>query len=378
MSFAFNEEQELFRNSVARFVEDNASSEAVRKAADSEAGYDPKIWQQIVELGFAALVIPEEYDGLGLGQVEQSIILGGLGGALLPSPLFATTLAARAIMLAATPDQQKRWLPEIAAGSQIAAVVLDRGDMEQGAKRGSDAPRLVERDGRKLLSGKASPVPFGHVADLLVVAADDAGKTRFVAVPRTRTGMKAERASYLDFSRPVAAVEFQDVAVEEDELFPITGEGVLTRLLAYANASLAAELVESANQSLALTVDYTSQRIQFGRPIGSFQAVKHMLADVAVAAEAAESAVWYAASTADQKPDEFIEAAAVAKLLGSAAARKSAAEMLQLHGGIGFTWEHDAHLRLRHARAAAGLYGRPEAQQDIIFAAMLKELGHAA
>lgn len=375
MSFGFNEGQEMLHNMVTRFVRDVASSAAIRSAGESADGYDPAIWRGIVDLGLAALAVPERLGGAGLGQIEQSIVLGAIGGALLPSPLLGTSLATRAILMAGSSAQQERWLPAIANGSSIATLAL--GWQGAASSSGDIALRVV--DGAATLSGQAVAVPHGHVADLLIVAAHDGqGAACIAAIPRSRAGLSAERAPYIDLSRAVAKVRFENVAVAEDELFPVADDQVLSRLLAHANAGLAAELLESAKQALASTVDYASQRIQFGRPIGSFQALKHILADVAVAVEAAESAVWYAAAAADQRPEEFVEAAAVAKLLASTAATRAAAEMIQVHGGIGFTWEHDAHLRLRHARAASGLFGGPDAQKAIIFAAMSEDVNHAA
>jgi alkylation response protein AidB-like acyl-CoA dehydrogenase len=374
MSFSLGEEQLMLRESAVRFAADTSTSGTVRASAARTEGYDPAVWREMIDLGWTALAIPERFGGLGLGQIEQSIVAAAVGGPLMPSPLLAVTTATRALLLAGSEDQQQRWLPAIAAGGMIATVVLT------GLTDDSDvAVKLQGENGQYELVGEAGFVIAGHVADLLVVAARTPdGGLKFVAIPATRRGVTRERMDYIDLTRAVARIRFDGVIVEADEVLAIGGEATLDSLLAYAKATVAAEQAAMADRALAITVDYTKQRVQFGQPIGMFQAVKHTLADVAVATEAAESAVWYAAATADQRWHEFHEAAAVAKLLACQAASRAAAEMIQFHGGIGFTWEHDAHLYFRRARAATNLFGGLDAQTDIICAAMIEDISNAA
>lgn len=364
----------MLRESAVRFAADAANSAAVRTAGGRAEGHDPALWREMVDLGWTALAIPEQFGGLGLGQIEQSIVAGAVGGMLLPSPLLAVTTATRALLLAGSDEQQQRWLPGIATGEVIATVALTSATHDNAV-----AVTLHDDNGRCRLAGEAGFVLAGHVADLLIVAARTAdGEVRFVAVPGTRSGVSRERMDYIDLTRAVARIRFDDVVVEDGELLATSGDATLASLLAYAKTTVAAEQAAMADRALAMTVDYTKQRVQFGQPIGMFQAIKHVLADVAVATEAAESAVWYASATADQRWHAFHEAAAVAKLLACQAASRAAAEMIQFHGGIGFTWEHDSHLYFRRARAATNLFGGPDAQSDIICAAMIEDLAHAA
>ena len=374
MSFSFGQEQLMLRDSAVRFAADAAASATVRTAAARTEGYDPAVWREMVDLGWTALAIPERFGGLGLGQIEQSIVAAALGGPLMPSPLLAVTTATRALLLAGSEEQQQRWLPAMAGGETIAAIALT--GLTHDSKT---AVQLQGEDGQYVLAGEAGFVVAGHVADFLIVAARTPdGTLKFVAIPASRRGITRERMDYIDLTRGVARIRFDGVVVEADEVLAIGGDATLASLLAYAKATVAAEQAAMADRALAITVDYTKQRVQFGQPIGMFQAIKHALADVAVATEAAESAVWYAAATADQRWHEFHEAAAVAKLLACQAASRAAAEMIQFHGGIGFTWEHDAHLYFRRARAATNLFGGLDAQTDIICAAMIGELSHAA
>ncbi|WP_380872776.1 acyl-CoA dehydrogenase [Sphingomonas sp. DBB INV C78] len=361
MSFTFSDEQVMLQDAAARLVEEAGSSAAVRAAGSSATGYDPTVWKQMAEMGWSAILVPEAQDGLGLGQVELSIVAMACGRALLPSPLLATSAATRAILLAGTAAQQDRWLPTIATGERTATVALTGA---LGRYTPDDVAAQLKRDGDGYrLNGAAGFVLDGHVADLILVAAwlDDA--IRFVAVPRDAAGLTAERLSWIDITRAIAQLSFDDVAIPADDLLP--GDA-FNEVLAFANATLAAEQTGAAAAALDLTVDYAKQRVQFGQPIGQFQAVKHAMADLALQVEAAASAVWYAAAAADQRPEEFAEAAAIARLMASDALSKCAADMIHFHGGIGFTWEHDAHLYFRRARASGSLFGDPDTMAKII------------
>lgn len=361
MSFAFTDEQTMLQEAAARLVEEVGASQAVRAAGESDTGYDPTIWHRMVDMGWSAITVPEAQGGLGLGQVELSIVAAASGRALLPSPLIATSIAARAVQLAGDPAQQDRWLPGIASGETIATVALT-GPAGRHSADDVQATLRADGDGYRL-NGAAGFVLEGHSADLLLVAArlDDA--IRFVAVARDAAGVSATRACWIDITRAVARVDFTDVAIAAGDLLP--GDA-FDAVLSFANATLAAEQTGAAAAALDRTVEYAKQRVQFGQPIGQFQAVKHALADLALMVEAASSAIWYAAATADQRPDEFPVASATAKLMASDALSKCGADMIHYHGGIGFTWEHDAHLYFRRARASAGLFGDADAQSAII------------
>ena len=375
MSFAFTDEQVMLQDAAARLVEEVGGSAVVRAAGSSDIGYDPAVWKQMVDMGWAAIVVPEANGGIGLGQIELSIVAEACGRALLPSPLLATTTATRAIVVAGDAAQQDRWLPSIAAGELTATVALTGPDGGYGA---DDITATLTRDGDGYrLDGAASFVLDGHVADLILVAAKLDGAIRFVAVPRETQGVQAARLPWLDITRAAARLDFDGVAIPADAL--LAGEG-FAATLRYANATLAAEQTGAAAAALDITVDYAKQRVQFGQPIGGFQAVKHALADLALLVEAATSAIWYVAAVADQRPEEFAEASAVAKLMASDALSKCGADMIHYHGGIGFTWEHDAHLYFRRARASASLFGDPDTQTGLIADAigLAEEIVHAA
>ncbi|SNS80257.1 Acyl-CoA dehydrogenase [Sphingomonas laterariae] len=361
MSFIFTDEQTMLLDAATRLVEENGGSAAVRAAGASDRGYDAAVWQQMVEMGWSAIVVPEAQGGLGLGQVELSIVAAAAGRALLPSPLLSTAIAARALVLAGTPAQQDRWLPQIAAGELTATVALTG---VEGCYRPGDVAATLRTDGDGYrLDGSAGFVLDGHDAGLIIVAAKLDGEIRFVAVPRGEAGLSAERLPWLDITRAAARLGFDNVTVPADA---VMAGGRFADVLAFANATLAAEQMGAAAAALDITVDYAKQRVQFGQPIGAFQAVKHALADLALLVEAATSAVWYAAACADQRPEEFAEAAATAKLMASDAIVKCSADMIHYHGGIGYTWEHDAHLYFRRGRTSASLFGDADAQTKII------------
>lgn len=361
MSFTFTDEQAMLHEAASRLVEEIGLSQAVRAAGASDAGYDPAVWPRMVEMGWSAIIVPEAQGGLGLGQVELAIVAAACGRALLPSPLIATSLAARAILLAGDAAQQDRWLPGIAAGETTATVALTGPEGRYG-ENDVAAELRADGDGYRL-DGAAGFVLDGHNADLLLVAARLDGAIRFVAVPRAAAGVDAVRQPWIDITRAIARVDFANVAIPAADVLP--GDG-FDALLRFAAATLAAEQWGAAAAALDITVDYAKQRVQFGQPIGQFQAVKHALADLALLVEAAASAVWYAAATADQRPDEFAVASATAKLMAGEALSKCGADMIHYHGGIGFTWEHDAHLYFRRARAASGLFGDADVQSAVI------------
>jgi len=379
MSFAFTDEQAMLHDAAARLAEEAGSSRAVRAAGADDAGYDPAVWRRMVDMGWSAITVPETQGGLGLGQVELAIVAAACGRVLLPSPLIATSLAARAILLAGNVAQHERWLAAIASGEMTATVVLTG---PEGRHRAADVAAVLRPDGDFYrLDGAAGFVLDGHGASLLVVAAKLDGAIRFVAVPREAAGVVAARQPWIDITRAIARIDFDNVAIPAEDLLP--GDA-FAALLHFANATLAAEQMGAAAAALDRTVDYARQRIQFGQPIGQFQAVKHALADLALMVEAASSAVWYAAATADQRPDEFPVASATAKLMASDALSKCGADMIHFHGGIGFTWEHDAHLYFRRARASSALFGDADAQAAIIADALALdataagEIAHAA
>lgn len=374
MNFTFTEEQLLLQESARQFFAEHSTSAAVRRAMDSAAGYDAEVWARLVgDMGWTGIAVPEAYGGLGLGQIEVAIVQQEMGRTLYASPFLASIgLAIPALLAAGTDAQRERWLPALVRGERIAALACT-GTRGQPGLAGVDAVLRPAGGGDYTLEGSAGFVVFGHVADLLVIAARaplSCGEQgiSLLALPRDSAGIRVEKVQAMDLTRPYARLTFDAVRVPADAVLgaPEQAAGALARTLALGNIALAAEQVGGAEQCLTFTVEYAKQRVQFGRPIGSFQAVKHKLADMMVQIEAAKSAVYYAACAAGEEPALLAEAAAVAKSFCGDAFFKCAGDAIQLHGGIGFTWEHDAHLYFKRARASANLLGDVRYQREQI------------
>ena len=365
MQFALSDEQQLIRDAARAFFSEHASSERLRTAIDSPAGYDADLWHRLgAESGWAGIAVAERHGGSGLGMVELALLQHEQGRRLVASPFFATVcLAAPLIAQAGTEAQSAAWLPRIAAGSTQLAVACAnaRGTVEPGQL----STRIRQRDDGYVLNGEAGFVIQAHTCDALLVAArgpqDAADSLTVAVVNRGSAGVTIEPLTMLDLTRPMSRVTFDAVPIGREHVLgePGCARQALERALDLARVALAAEAVGVAEAVLELTTAYVKDRVQFGRPVGSFQAVKHRLADMMVELEAARSASWYAACVADERSDELPEAASIAKAACSDAAFNCAANAIQLHGGIGFTWEHDAHLYFKRARAISTLLGTP-------------------
>lgn len=350
MNFSFTEEQNLIRETARSFLAERVGSAQLRAAIGSAEGWDRALWQAIgSEMGWPGIALPEQHGGLGLGWLELAILLEEAGRVLLPAPFLASIgLAAPAILVAGNPAQRAALLPDIAAGTTVATLCLT-GETGQPAPEGI-AVNLFEFR----LDGVASFVLYGDTADLLVVALGDG---RFVALPAATEGVTIERLVHLDLTRPMSRIRFDRVPVAAEQILGSGGPTSLDRMLALGSIMLAAEQTGAAERCLDMTVDYAKTRVQFGRVIGSFQAVKHRLADMMVRVESAKSALYYAACAADDASSELLEAASTASAYAGETFLACAGEAIQLHGGIGFTWEYDAHLYFKRARADASLLG---------------------
>ncbi|WP_405624866.1 acyl-CoA/acyl-ACP dehydrogenase [Streptomyces sp. NBC_00016] len=367
-AFTFTEEHEALRSTLRRFLRDKAPSEAVRRSMESEAGHDPRIWRQMADqLGLHGLALPQEYGGFGGGPVELGIVLEELGRVLLPSPYFATVALAGQALAASGDDTAKaRWLPAIAEGSLTGTLAVAE---ESGTWRVEDvAAEAVPGDGGAWrVSGTKMFVIDGHSADLLlVVARTDTGPGLF-AVDGSATGVTRTRLETLDPTRRLARVDLAGaVALRIGPDGDATG--YLRTVLDLAAVALAAEQVGGAQACLDAAVEYAKVRVQFGRPIGSFQAIKHKCADMLLKVEAARSAAYHAMSVAAGGPGEppgaggadgLAVSAALAAAYCADAFTHAAKENIQIHGGIGCTWEHDAHLHLKRAKSSEQLFGSP-------------------
>lgn len=382
MEFAFTAEQNLIRETARVFCDEYGSSARVRAAVETPLGYDSGVWDQMgVELGWAGIAIPERFGGAGLGPIELGILQHEQGRRLLPSPFFSTVcLAAPIIMAQGTEVQQADLLGRIASGKARVAVALTGS---RGAPGCTGVTAELRRCGNRYrLQGESGFVIYGHTYDVLLIVARAPGTygtqgVSVVAVERDRPGVRIEKQALLDLTRPMAKMIFDLEVGVESLLGEVEGAGRgLEDAVQFARIGLACEAVGGAEWTLEMTTAYVRQRVQFGRPVGSFQAVKHRLADMMVLLEAAKSGAWYAACVAGEHPEELAEAAAIAKSAGADAFYHCAANAIQLHGGTGFTWEHDAHLYFRRARATSTLLGSPAWQREQL--ARLMGLGEAA
>ena len=370
MQFAHSEEQQLIRESARTLLAERAGSAQLRRAFDEPGGYDAQLWRTMGELGWTGLAIPQAYGGAGLGWVELCILQEEQGRRLVASPFF-TTCALAAPLIAGCGDEAQRasLLRRIAAGEARVGCALIGTD----GRPPCDGVTVVleSRGGDFHLSGVSDFVIHGDSADLLLVLARAPGSQRadgisVAVIPTATPGITVHPQLMLDLARPMSRVEFTGVAIGRDQLLGEPGAAgrAVEEALELARIALASEALGGAERTLEMTTAYVKERVQFGRPIGSFQAIKHRLADMMVAVEAAKSAAWYAACVADERREELAEAAAIAKSYCCDAFFDCAANAIQLHGGIGFTWEHEAHLYFKRARATATLLGSPAWQRE--------------
>ncbi len=348
----------MLRDTARSFLEAKAPSETVRALMETDTGFDEALWAEMAEMGWPAMHIPEEYGGFGFGHVELNIVFEELGRSLVPAPLFATVaLGANALLEAGTEEQKAAVLPGVASGEVKLALAHAEAD---GSWDAGGIAMTAKRDGGEfVLDGEKSFVIDGHVADQLVVAArTDAGVSLFL-VDAGAAGLVTERLETMDMTRKQARLSFESVRVPEGSLLGEdgAGEAMLERVLRLAVVSLANEQVGGAARCLEMAVEFAKVRKQFGRSIGSFQAIKHRCADMLMRVESAKSAAYHAGRAADEDPEELLVAAPLAKSYCSDAYLWVAGENIQVHGGIGFTWEHDAHLYFKRAKSSQLLFG---------------------
>ncbi|MEX2323302.1 MAG: acyl-CoA dehydrogenase family protein [Acidimicrobiia bacterium] len=365
MEFAFTPEQDMLRSTARRFLETKAPSEEVRRLMETDEGFDEGLWAEIAAQGWQAMAIPEEYGGAGFTFTEQAILMEEMGRALFPAPfLSSVVLGADLILRAGTDEQKQSLLPEIAAGERRVAVA----HLEAGGSWDPDGVAIeVQRDGDDLvLDGSKAFVVDGHTAHTLIVVAREAGTSgrdgvTLVLVDGDAAGVTRQRVETMDMTRKQATVDFDGVRVPSSAVLGETGGGwpALEETLERAAVALAFEQVGGAQKCLEMSVGYAMVRVQFGRPIGSFQAIKHKCADMLIETEIAKSAAYYAGWAVTAGDDELRIAAPLAKSYCSEAFFHAASETIQIHGGIGFTWEHDAHLYFKRAKTDDLLFGTP-------------------
>jgi alkylation response protein AidB-like acyl-CoA dehydrogenase len=366
MEFSFSEDQKEMRRTARRFLESASSEERVREVMATERGYDPALWEQLSgELAWTALTIPEAYGGLGMSYLDLHPLMEEMGRALLCSPFLSTIcLGANALLLGASEAQKERCLPLIAAG-EMRVTLAYAEDNDRIELDGIDAT-YVKNGAGYVLTGSKHYVVDGHTADLILVAArtprsKGADGVSLFLVPGEATGVERAWLPTMDQTRRLASVELDEVVVPADALVGPEGHGwpICERALDLARIALAAEQVGAAEKALDMAVEYAKVRTQFGRPIGSFQAIKHKCADMLTMVESARSGAFYASGLASQGEVDIAEAASGAKSFCSDTLFHCAAENIQIHGGIGFTWEHPAHLYFKRAKSSEILFGDP-------------------
>jgi len=365
MNFAFSDEQEDLRAAVRRFLAEKSPESEVRRLMDTTEGYDPAVWSQMADqLGLQSLTIPEEFGGSGFTYVELLVVLEEMGAALLCAPFFSSVaLAANALLTSGDDEAKKSYLPGIASGETIAtlAITEDNGKWDFS---GIELAATKKGEGWEL-NGHKMFVIDGHVANLVVVAARTAAGVTLFAVSGDAPGLTRTALPTMDQTRKQARLEFSSTPAT---LIGTDGgaEPGLSKTLDLAAVALAAEQVGGAQHVLDASVEYAKTRIQFGRPIGSFQAIKHKCADMLLEVESAKSAAYYAAWAAAEDSDELPVVASLAKSYCSEAYFHAAAENIQIHGGIGFTWEHPAHLYFKRAKSSELLLGDPSYHRELL------------
>jgi alkylation response protein AidB-like acyl-CoA dehydrogenase len=343
MQFGLNESQEFLRDSARKFFAGECSISEVRRLMETETAFDAGLWAKLAEQGYTGIIFPEEFGGVGLGTVELTLLMEEAGRALLPGPFFSTVVMAGSLLdSVATREQKKKYLAPICHGAARATVAFFEAE---GSWDLADV-RLAAANGK--VSGEKLFVPDAAVADWLIVVAQNG----VFLVDAKAPGIRIQPMLGMDLTRKLYSVRFDNVPAEK------LGEtAALARPRGIATVALAAEMVGGMQRTLDLTVEYAKTRKQFGKPIGMFQAVQHQCADMYLETESARSAVYYAAWALQHHAPDAAAAVSIAKLYASDASRTVGNRGIQVHGGMGFTWENDLHLFYRRAKASETAFG---------------------
>jgi alkylation response protein AidB-like acyl-CoA dehydrogenase len=362
MDFDFTQEQAMLRDLAREFFSRESTPQVVRRQMEDAVGYSEQTWQQMAEMGLQGLSIAAEHGGQGLGMVERALVLEEMGRAAYAGPYFSTILAADAISAAGDADQAGRWLPDLASGAKKATLAL----LEDALAWQPSAIRLLaRRDGSDfVLSGTKRFVPWAHVADqILVVARTSDGNggdgTTVFSVSSDADGLTQTPNVEMDHTSKTSTLQLQDVRVSASDVVGRLDYGwqVVAPVLERAAVGAAAEMLGCARRCMEMSVEYAKVRQQFGQPIGMFQAIKHACAEMLLEVENAYAATYYAAWAQDANAPDAALAASVAKAYVNDASRKVCGSSIQVHGGIGFTWEYDLHLYVKRAKHLEPLYG---------------------
>jgi alkylation response protein AidB-like acyl-CoA dehydrogenase len=372
MDFGFSEEQEMLRSSARDFLAKEAPMTYVRKMMDDDRGYTDEVWKKMAALGWMGLILPEAFGGAGLDFVDMVVVLEEMGRVVLPGPFFSTViLAGIALAEGGSQKQKETYLPKIADGSLKATLA----HLEPSGRWDADGIQLVAKPdgGGYLLDGTKLFVPDANVAELFVVAGRAPGSkgtegvSLFLVDPKA-AGVTVTMLKTMDQTRKLGEVVLKGVKVGGDALLGTAGAGwaLLDRVADRAKVGLAAEMCGGAQKVLEMSVEYAKVREQFGKPIGSFQAIQHKCANMLVEVESSKSITYYAAWAVANDVPEAPLAAAMAKAYTSDAYRHTAGEGIQIHGGIGFTWEHDMHIFFKRAKSSEVTFGDATWNREIV------------
>jgi alkylation response protein AidB-like acyl-CoA dehydrogenase len=357
MDFDLSKPQKLLKDSARAFLARECKTSRVRELMDTDTAHDKQLWQAMAEQGWTGLVIPEEHGGLGLGLVEMAAVAEEMGRACLPGAFLSTFTAAALIERAGSAAQRAKYLEPIASGDLKATVAL----LEDGANWDLNAVKLNanREDGRFMVTGKKLFVPDSGVADLLVCVARDGDSFALLPIEAGADGLNIKAMPSMDETRKLYEVEFEGVSVVEADALGADGDvgGALHGAVDEATVLLCAEMVGGMQWVLDTSVEYAKTRQQFGRSIGSFQAVQHQCADMLLMTESARSAAYYAAWALTEGDPSASGAVSIAKAYCSDAYREVANRGVQVHGGIGFTWEHDLQLYYKRSKSSETLFG---------------------
>jgi alkylation response protein AidB-like acyl-CoA dehydrogenase len=343
MQFGLNESQEILKESARKFFAGECPMAEVRRLMETDTAFDASLWTKLAEQGYTGIIFPEEIGGVGLGIVELVLLMEEAGRALFPGPFYSTVVLAGSVLLAlATHDQKKKYLTQICRGEARATVAL----LESAASWNVEDVQMAAVNGR--LKGEKLFVPDAVVAQWIIVVAQNG----VFLVDAKATGVSIVPMLGMDLTRKLYSVQFDNTPAEK--LGETSG---LSKALDIATAALAAELVGGMQRTLDITVEYAKTRKQFGKPIGIFQAVQHQCADMYLETESSRSAVYYAAWALQENAPDAAAAVSIAKIYASDAARTVGNRGIQVHGGMGFTWENDVHLYYRRAKASETALG---------------------
>lgn len=367
MQFEFSEEQESLRTQARRFLDRECSSRVVRGVLESDRPFDEKLWRAIADMGWTAGALPEEYGGIGAGYLELCVIAEEMGRALAPVPFSSSVyLATEALMRGGNSAQKQAWLTKLVSTEAIGVLALGEGASGASWDR---CEATVQRSGANgfLLTGVKWPVADGMAATIAIVPAKGADGLGLYLVELDQVGVQRTPEPSLDESRPQARIYFKDAIAEK---LGNSSAETLQDVINRAAVLFAFEQLGVADASLKMAVAYAKERFAFGRPIGSFQAIKHKLADMYAELELARSNCYYAAWALSTDDAALAEAAACARLSVSRAAFFCTKECIQIHGGIGFTWELDAHLFYRRSKLLSGVIGGQTRWREILIKAL--------